>query len=542
MPIPLRDYQRSCVDSVHAAANRGLQRPLVAMATGLGKSLCAAYVVKERGGRAVVLAHRDELMRQLGKSIEMAELGHLRIGYVKAEEDDVGADIVIASLQTLARPNRLERLLASQRDVFGGKPFETIISDESHHVTSGEDENTFGAVLRGLGAFDPEGPLVVGWTATPERGDKKALGTTWEEIVFEMGILAGIRAGYLCNLRAKQVQLAVDFSRLHVRAGDFRDEEASDLLLEANAPEHAVKAWRQHAFGRRTLVFTPTVALAQAMEVAFRSEGIRSEHVSGAMSPEQRAAVKGRLERGETLVVPNAQLWTEGFDCPSVSCIVMARPTRSRPFAIQMIGRGTRIFPGKEDCMILDLVGSATRMDLVTVASLFDVSPEAAEGGIAEAVAAASVHVAQPAPQGKLVTFDVELFQKRAFAWVAAGSRFLLSLGEEGSLLLEPGTEPDTWDVVKSKREKVGVNRGGYPRYEERRRKLYAGLPLEMAQGCAEDEVRKAGVAILNDKNAGWRKAPASDKQIRTLGRAYRLGMTMGEASDAISAKFAGRR
>lgn len=543
MSVPLRPYQRACVDAVHDAARRGIRRPLCALATGLGKSLAAAYVVKERGPRAVVLAHRDELLRQLGRSMQMAD-ETVRIGYVKAEEDDVHADVVIASLQTLARPARLQRLLESQRGIFG-RPFATVISDESHHVTSGEDENTFGAVLRGLGAFDAAGPLVVGWTATPERTDGAKMADVWEEMVFSMGILDGIRQGFLCDLKARQVQLAADFSKLHVRAGEFRDEESAEMLLEANAPKHAAEAYLQHAKGRKALVFTPTVAVAQAMAQAFRAVGVTAEHAHGEMDPEARRALLARFKSGETMVVPNAQLLTEGFDEPSVSCVIMARPTRSRPFYTQMVGRGTRIYPGKTDCLILDLVGVAARMDLTTMATLFDVPPAAAEGGIVAAIEAKEKGEAIPdgldAPQGRLVSVDVELFAGRAFAWVVSGLKFILSLGAEGNVTVEPGSEPDTFDVFKVKPGRAVKTGSRWGRTPTEKQKLYAGLSLEYATGAAEDVVRKAEATVLNARDAAWRQHPASEAQIKKLRSRYRPGMLKGEASDLLTAMYAGR-
>jgi ATP-dependent helicase IRC3 len=549
--LELRPYQRACVDAVHAAAERGIRRPLVAMSTGCGKSLAAAYLVREREGRAVILAHRDELLRQLGRSLEHAGIERGRIGYVKADEDQVNHDFVIASVQTLARPNRLARLIESQSPgarLWEGdkaRPFVTVIADEAHHHLGGESENTFGAVLRGLGAYDDAGPLTVGWTATPERGDGGALASVWQEIVFEMGIMDGIAQGYLCDVRAKQVQLAADFNKLHTRGGDFRDEETAEMLMAASAPAHVVKAYKEHAPGRKALVFTPTVAVAEAMSEAFRAAGIPAETAHGGLSDEERAGVLRRLRTGETMVVPNAQLLTEGFDEPSVDCVVMARPTKSRPFAIQMIGRGTRIFPGKTDCVVLDVVGSVSRMDLVTVAELFGVDAKAAEGGVLKAVKAkraadaARVAVAAempPAQDGRLVSVDVAMFSERAFQWVAAGMKFVLSLGDRGSLTLRPGAEADEWEIAQKWRETLPGSK--WPRDMER--KLYAGLSLEEAQGRAEDIVRKSGAARLNSKDANWRKDAPTDKQISILTRRgkYRAGMSKGEASDALTALF----
>lgn len=322
MKLPTRPYQDDMLASIAAAETRGLKRVIVAAATGTGKTVTFAHMLKQRGGRAVVLAHRDELVRQAADKIEIVT--GQRVGIVKADEDETHAQIVVASVQTLVRPERARRLMQSM-----GGDIKTVVVDEVHHYLGGDEGNTFGGVLEALGSMSEDGPYTVGFTATPERSDGEPLGATWQEIVHNYGIIDGIQDGYLCNVRAKQVQLACDFNRLHVRAGEFRDEESAEMLLEADAPKHAAEAYVRHALGRKALVFTPTVAVAEAMASAFRAKGVTSEVAHGKLPMEARRAVLRRLRTGETMVVPNAQLLTEGFDEPSINCIIMARPRKS---------------------------------------------------------------------------------------------------------------------------------------------------------------------------------------------------------------------
>jgi ATP-dependent helicase IRC3 len=551
--LDLRPYQREALVKVAEAEARGLQRIIVAKATGLGKTVTFAHLLRERRpARGIVLAHRDELVRQAADKIAMVT--GIRCGIVKAAEDETHADIVVASVQTLARPARLERLLASTRGrgLFDeGQPFRTVVVDEVHHYLAGDDGNTFGRVLEGLGCLTPGGPLTVGFTATPERGDGGALGNTWEEIVFEMGILDGIRGGFLCELRAKQVRLQADFGKLKVRAGEFRDEETAEMLMEANAPKHAVQAYLDNAAGLKAIAFTPTVAVAHAFAEEFRARGVAAEAIDGTLDTDLRRAILRRLSTGETRVVPNCAVLIEGFDEPSVGCIIIAKPTRSRPTYVQMVGRGTRLYPGKPDCLILDVVGIATRHDLSTMATLFQLdedSPELQEKGVMSALAArdskdgASRKPAEDeSADGRLVSVDVQLFAERAFAWVAAGARYVLGLGERGNVVVEPSAEPGQFDVARVWREKVDVPRSKWGKWIEKREPLYAGLDVGYAQGAAEDYVRKSGATSLNSKDAAWRKDGPSDKQIAALKRRgrYREGMTRGEASDALTALYA---
>ncbi len=545
--LSARQYQGDATAAIEAAAARGRRRVIAALATGLGKSVIAAMLIRQRGGRALLLAHRDALIRQLADKVRMV-WPEVRVGVVKAQEDDYRAQVVCASVQTLAQPARLRRLLGQDGQALmfhdAPSPFATVVLDECHHAPA----ESYMQVLRGLGCFDDGGPLLVGFSATPERSDDKGLAEVFEEIVYEMGILDGIRQGYLCNLRGKQVQLAADFSKLHVRAGEFRDEETASMMMEANAPAHAAQAYLEHAKGRPALAFTPTVAVALAFAEAFRAAGVPAEAAHGEMPVEEQRAILHRLATGKTMVVPNAALFTEGTDAPSVSCIIVGKPTRSRPAYVQMVGRGTRLYPGKDHTLVLDLVGTATRHDLSTMATLFDVSPEAAERGIVEAVAAKE---ALPAPaekpaEGRLVSVDFEMFAARAFAWVQAGVRFILSLGEWGDVVLQPSDDPSAtgaggaaWDVFRVRRTKVSAPGARFPRYQEQRQKLYAGLDLGYAQGYGEDIARKEA-AILTRKDAGWRREAPSDKQRARL-QAWGLwqdGLTKGQANDLIAKRY----
>lgn len=546
MSIATRPYQREALDAVHKAAAEGLRRGLVVMPTGAGKTITFAHLIRERGGRAVILAHRDELVRQAVDKLRMVD-PTMQVGVVKADEDEVSAPVVVASVQTLARPSRLDRLVATTttRSLFGEpEPFGTLIVDEVHHYPAGEDGNTFGAVLRGLGAFRDGGPLTVGFTATPDAlMAQDGLAGGWQRTVFQLGILDGIAGGWLVDIRAKQVQIAADFRQLHTSGGEIRDEESEQLLLEADAPHHVAQAYLAHARDRKGVVFTPTVLVAHRMAAALRDAGVPAEAVDGAMPMDERRAVLRRLHDGTTQVVPNAQVLTEGWDEPSISAVVMARPTKSRPFALQCIGRGLRPFPGKADCLVLDVVGSAVRQDLMTVPNLFGISQRNAGGGVLQAVLDVQ-EVAQKAgqapPQGRLIVRDVALFDRHAFAWVqgSGGDRFILSLGKDGNLILEPcAADPERWDVVQSQR--VVVPGAKFP--QTVRKRLYTGLDLNLAMGIAEDRVRQAGAQGLNARDARWRHDQPSEKQeaiLRKRGR-WRDGMSKGEASDLLTSMFA---
>src|SRR5712692_7867757 len=220
--LPLRPYQEAALQAIVTAQARGVRRPLVVLPVGAGKTVVFAHLLRRRLGRALVLAHRDELLQQAVAKLRLVD-PTVQIGLVKAEDNAVDAPVVVASVQTLSRPQRLRQL---------GQGFATIVVDEAHHATA----PTYRRILQYCGAFQADGPLTLGVTATPERRDTAPLSAVWQAVVYEHALLALITAGYLANLRAIQVLLQVNFDALPTRQGDFVDGELDTLLLQADAP------------------------------------------------------------------------------------------------------------------------------------------------------------------------------------------------------------------------------------------------------------------------------------------------------------------
>jgi ATP-dependent helicase IRC3 len=517
-PLALRDYQEEALAEIERLSAE-LRRQLVVLPTGTGKTVIFSHLLQRRPGRGLVLAHRDELLGQATSKIKQVLTG-AQVGRVQADLDQVDAPIVVASVQTLARENRLARL---PRD------FTTVICDEAHHAAAA----SYMRIFQHVGVFADAGPLLVGFTATPDRGDRIGLDQAFQKIVFKRNLLEMVEAGYLADLRAVQVRLAADFRALHSHHGDFSEHELENLLLDANAPQHAVRAFQTHASNRKALVFTPTVAVAKAMAAAFQEAGFAAESLDGNTPTDERRAILRRLSDGTTQVLANCAVLTEGFDEPSVDCVVIARPTKSRGLYQQMLGRGTRLYPGKTDLLLLDLVGSTTRHDLVTASSLFGVEPKALATTTltqVKARAAASGYQGEmDIPGGEFVTRVIDAFRGRSLQWVKAGSAFALRI-DSGWLRIEP-RDADTWDVVQHERDRLPV-------------RLAEGLGLGYAQGLAEDFARKHGTVALLDSSASWRKRPATTKQRETLQK-LRIrvpdDITSGDASDAISAAMARR-
>jgi superfamily II DNA or RNA helicase len=516
MRLTPRPYQHEAVAALLAAAARGVQRPLLVLPTGTGKTIIFALLVQRRGGRALILAHRDELIQQAVDKLSLVDPTML-LGVVQAERDELTAPTVVASVQTLSRRPRLARLVPD---------FRTIVIDEAHHAPA----PSYCRILEHCRAWRPDGPLVVGVTATPARGDRQSLRQVFDGIVYQKTLVEMMQAGYLVDLRAMQVLLQADFDALRTRHGDFVEAELETLLLEANAPTQVLAAFQAHAADRKALLFTPTVAIAYAMAATFCAAGIAAEALDATTPLATRRSILQRLHTGATRVVANCAVLTEGFDEPSIDCIIVARPTQSLPLYQQMLGRGTRTYPGKTDCLLLDVVGVSTRHTLHTAATLFGCAPATlARQSVLEVLDARERQARQPAEgvAGTLQSTPVDLFARRPLRWVQTRQgAWVLSLGaHHGTLRLRPDG-PESWQVVQVRRDTDPMLLGDL-------------LPLAYAQGLAEDYARHLGVVRLLEAEAPWRQQPATEKQtalLRQLGIAGREGLTKGEAADLLSA------
>jgi superfamily II DNA or RNA helicase len=291
-----------------------------------------ASLIAKRGGSALVLAHRDELLRQAAEKIAIADPTlALGVGFVAAQRDDVHAPVVVGSVQTLARADRLARL---------PRRFDTVVVDEGHHVAA----RSYRRILEHLSPA----PLILGVTATPARADGKQLGDVWQEIVYQRGIAEMIRAGYLADIRGVRVGLErVKLDDVEQSGGDFDADALGKVLERASAPLHVLAAYRQHATGRKAIIFVPTVALAHRMAAVFREAEIRAEALDGTTPREERRAILARLHTGETCVVANVAVLGEGVDVPSIDAVILATPTRSQVKYTQCLDRDTEVLtPG----------------------------------------------------------------------------------------------------------------------------------------------------------------------------------------------------
>lgn len=356
----LRDYQRDAICSVHAHLVDGRRSVLVCAATGLGKTITFVSLARALGARTLIIAHREELIAQAVRSVEQWWPG-VTVGIVKGPRNEHYADVVVGSIQSLVKKRRLAH--------FTPASFDLVIIDECHHA----DAQSFRQVLEHLRAGTPEGPALVGVTATPDRADGRGLGAIFEAVAVNYDISWALEHGHLCDIRAKAVDIGLDLSGVKTRHGDFAENEVADRMLKAAAPERIVTEWLAHGENRKTMVFTPTVEVARLTAEEFTRAGISAAYAHGGTDPAERASILARYKADDIKVLVNCALFVEGFDEPSISCIVMARPTKSRPLYVQCAGRALRNHPGKTDALILDLVGASHVHSLVTAKDLLGV-------------------------------------------------------------------------------------------------------------------------------------------------------------------------
>jgi superfamily II DNA or RNA helicase len=595
--LQLRDYQKEAIAELHSRWDAGATRVPMVLATGLGKTVIFTHPTLvdrflDAGKRVLVLAHTDELIEQAARKARAANPGR-RVGIVKAQQNEVHAEIIISSRQTLASQKRRDAI----RNVG------LVVVDEAHHALR---TNTYGRILEHFGAWPETAPSdlclyrddecergaccrsreprvkVAGFTATLARGDKNKLSTVWETgdgkdghpPVFRRDILFGIRRGYLLDVVGERVVVPdLDMSKVRQTAGDYRDTDLAEELERTFAPQVVAEAYAKSAGRRKGIAFWPLVETAEHGAEAFNAAGIRSEVIHGKLPKDVRRAMLRRLHTGETQVVHGVGVLTEGFDEPTVDVVVIARPTRSAPLYQQMVGRVLRpdlTKPPAErgKALILDVVGAGAKHDL---RSLVDLSPERPlrqdedeSLSLLELDEELLLLEEEQRREGGTLTFegaedyrgpvDTVAFDPlgRDQLWARTpGGTWYMGAGGDAYVFLTDSIEgdPGTYDVVLCSKTSWGAE--VWARGTE-----HVQLPLDMALGWAEEvamEVGGLGTKTLTGRKSAWRKKPA-DEYPKSMAHARRLGIvvpvgedgratvTAGEVSELIDAEYARRR
>lgn len=444
--MQLRPYQQEAKQAILKEWAGGVDKTLLVLPTGTGKTIVFSKLAEKRvrnGDRVLVLAHRGELLEQAAD--KMAQATGLGCAVEKAEETclDSWFRVTVGSVQSLMREERLNR--------FSQDYFNVVIVDEAHHALA----NSYQRVLNHF-----TGAKVLGVTATPDRGDMKNLGQYFESLAYEYTLPKAIKEGYLSPIKAQTIPLKLDLTAVRQQAGDFSTRDlgtALDPYLYQIADEMT-----KYCMDRRTLVFLPLIATSQKFTEILNSKGFNAAEING--ESKDRAEVLENFERGHYNVLCNSMLLTEGYDHPAIDCVVVLRPTKIRSLYSQMVGRGTRLHPGKDHLLLLDFLWHTERHELCHPAHLISENEEVAAK----------------------MTENIE--------------------GAGGPVDLEEAQMQAQEDVVAAREEALAKQ---LREMRSRKRKLVDPLQFEMSIQ-AEDLANYV-------PSFGWEMGPPTDSQIKTL-------------------------
>ena len=475
----LRPYQSAAVAAVKNEWAAGHKKTLLVLVTGAGKTVIASNIIKncvDQGERVLVLAHRGELLEQAQDKMKRA-CGVDSL-LEKAESTAVGKDcsVVVASVQTLYQDKRLE--------AYDPEYFDVVVIDEAHHCMS----STYQKVLKHF-----SGAKVLGMTATPDRADKRNLGHFFDSLAFEYGIRQAVDEKFLCAPSAQLIPLNLDIRGVSVNNGDFAAGElgtALDPYLEEIADEMVVRC-----SGRKTACFLPLVKTSQKFRDILNNRGFKAVEVNG--ESKDRKEKLEAFSRGEFNVIVNSMLLTEGWDEPAVDCIVMLRPTKSRSLYQQVVGRGLRLAPNKEDCLILDFLWMTERHDLCHPASI--------------------------------IAKDEEMAKRMTEMILMNGAK-----GEAGPVDLLSVEAAVEEDIIREREESLARKLS-----EMRRKKAALVDPLQYAFSIADEDI------INYEPSFEWERKAATQKQLDLIS-AWGLDVssinTVGKASIIIKALHARKK
>lgn len=597
-PVILRPYQEQMAQAWFAFLDRGLQRGLIVSATGTGKTTLIWKILEEHaradsGFAALTVAHRRELLEQIYQR-GLHQVPWLKAGIECGDQTcPRDARVAVASVQSIGQPG-------STRLNWLGPGL--VVCDEGHHGAAKTYQNTF----RRFGCYDESGTPLLGVTATPHRLDQLALygseRAIFQEIVFQYDIVRAIKDGFLVDLKGFRAAADFDLKRVKKQGGDYVASSLEKVVNVEPVTELAYKSWSEVAADRQTIVYCAGVDHAKDVANLFCEHGVKAEAVWGDMPKPLREAVIQRFRKGETQVLTNMDILTEGFDSHACSCVLLLRPTQSWSLFTQMVGRGLRVLPHviegigdpvlrrsaisqseKPDCYVIDivsntdvhsvnakpddgnqpslqgLVGLPSTLDLegrslAKAVEDFEMLPEVLKAAAFRRPTSFSGLSAHLTQVEMLRELDIPEEAKEADAklyWLKVGDMHYV---------LDCGTSLGAGNPITRKAVLVGdyvgnwtlsleswMDNGMQLRNEQHR--LSEAINISEVFKMAEDRIRRhfPGVSRTAAANAVWRKGEPTLEQVIAL-RSYGIAedviseMTKGEASAMLTALREQRR
>lgn len=555
--MTLRNYQEEAIKQIEEKFKAGVQKQCIVLATGTGKTIIfsslASDFIERTNKKVLIIAHREELLTQAQEKLERVN-PLLKVGIEQAENhaNPAHLDIVLASVATIGRINseRIKKL--------DPKEFCMVIIDECHHASA----DSYKTVLRYFGLLKEEPDnnwntecLLLGVTATPSRSDNKGIDTIFDEVTFSYPIIQGIQEKYLSRIKAYRVNTYTDLRQVHKVAGDFNLGELGEAVNNEDRNGLIVKAYKAITPDKQALVFAVDVDHTKTLCARFQEEGVKTGYVIGTTPKDERAQLLSDFGNKKIQVMINAMVLTEGYDNESIDAVLIGRPTQSGILFQQMVGRGTRIFEGKEFLTVIDFVDITYKQHLVTTASLLGLKGELDFKGkdILE-VKGQLDRLLELAPNADLSKLDidkihlaieevdllsglktpVEIEMHTNFEWHRWGEdNYRIGLGNDHSVTVQHAitgeyqTTDDFYDRITKK---------------ETSKLIGKAKDLKTAIEGSDYYIRQQypDQTILIRSNARWHAEPPSEAQIRLLRKFrvndYVLGaMSKGQASRLIT-------
>ncbi len=544
----LRDYQVATLDEL-LAPPEGVWRDLAVLATGGGKTIIFAALLHRLiapGKRGLVLAHREELLTQARDKIALVD-PDLDVEIEQAEKRATRDFGMFAGARRHVVVSSVQSLHEKRREEFSPDAFDVVIVDEAHHSTA----QSYLDILDYFGCLSSTRKTrLVGVTATPNRTDGKGLGQVYQRIAAVYGIRELVERSWLVPPRAIRVNSSADLSAVKVTAGDFA---LGDLERAVNTDERnalVVAAYQKFAAGRQGLVFASGVDHAMELARLFTAANMPSEPVWGASGADIRHDTLDRFRRKELQVLTNFAVLTEGFDEPSVSAIVLARPTMSDLLMTQMIGRGLRLNESKDDCICIDVQDVTKKRNCISVPSLAGLPPSFDVQGQSIFAAKNQFDLLDPRLASLVHSVgDVERMLARVAAGMSAIEVDILGgavdpICEQNSRFMWALTGPDTYQIrVTTGGLRLAISANTLGEWVVRMNQgfgwemLFDKLPsIERAFNLADTFIVKNHNTMLIDRTARWRNEPCTLPQLRKL-KAMRVFMSASDA-EAFAAQY----
>lgn len=556
-----RNYQAQAHTNIRAEYLKGNYHQLISMATGTGKTVVFSQLPEKFGdllpGQSLILAHREELIDQAIAKMRLVN-PKLRIDKEKANHraDPSLADCVVASVATLGRKGTKRTLK------YNWSNFDKFVTDEAHHSVA----DTYMNVYESAGILAPgDKRLLLGVTATPQRGDGKAMASLYQKISFVYSMRQAIEEGWLVDVKGIRIKTDTSLDEVKTTKGDYQEGSLAEAINTPKRNQLIVKAWMEKGEHRQTIGFTANIQHALDLASMFRYHGVKAEAVWG--DDPERAEKLAKHKAGQITVLLNCGVLVEGYDDWRIGCVILARPTKSPVLYVQMIGRGTRLQddtgnlllwtgePIKQDCIILDVIDASVHNTLVTLPTLMGMSSsmDLRGGSLVKTVRA----IEQAAKDHPAVDFSklqdisniqvmveaANLFEVKYPAEVEEHSEFTWHNSPTGGfvLLLPDKDRLTICQNMLDKYELSGIIRGQkYKGERETLQEMFSAADQLIVDKCPES----LKVVKREEK---WHADPPTPKQLKRLAQIYKgkqlpLDLTKGQCSKLIGQYAAGKK